>query len=268
MTSLKIRLFAWFLFSTIGLNAQSMWIITPYLGTLNNHLKMDENPLEDSALMTGLYLQSIHPDQYQWNAFVYSSRDINESNLLGTHLIYDKYLNPKKSGKWAAGIGFDWIQIKTEADDLGMLQNFTMTNNIYAPYLRAGRYLNFGSSNLKHSVFLWGGYEQDILRGNLSFDLPAFAPGMPPQSVKESLDDSYSFALAGITFSGTLYHFIQIKLKYHVKIDLNHDEMHDQISGLLNIFASRKIGVSYRYKYMEEVIGKNTYHIGGIAVIL
>lgn len=256
------------LFITMSLSAQSMWIVTPYLGTLKNHLEMDANPLKDDAIMAGLYVQFMNPEQYQWNAFLYGSRDINESDLLGTHFILDKYLNPQQSGMWAIGAGFDWIQIKTKADNLGTLQNFSMSNNIYAPYIRGGRYLNFGSKNLKHSVFPWIGYEHDILQGDLSFNLPSFAPGMPPQSINESLNDTYSFALAGITFSSTLYHFIQIKLKYHVKIDLNHDEMHDQISGLVNLFATRKIGLSYRFKYMEEVIGKNTYHIGGVAFVL
>ncbi len=268
MHSRQFILIASILLFTTGLHAESMWIITPYLGTLNNQLNMDDNPLEDSALMTGLYVQSVNADKYQWNTFVYGSKDINESNLLGTHFIYDKYLNPVESGKWAIGAGFDWIQIKTEANVLGMLQDFNMTNNIYAPYLRAGRYINFGNKNIKHSALIWAGYEQDILKGDIAFNMPSFAPGMPPQSVNTSLDDTYHYALTGIAFSSTLYHFIQIKFKYHIKTDLNHDKIHDQISALVNIFASRKIGISYRYKYMEQVIGKNTYHIGGITFVL
>ena len=162
------------------------------------------------------------------------------------------------------GAGVYIIQIDTDAENIHPLQNFQMLNRIFSPYIRGGRYFDFGCNAHRYSVLIWGGYEHDILRGDLSFDIPPYAPQMPPIHVSEDLDKDYHYGLIGIAFKATFFHFLEIKLKYHRKIDLNRDELLNYTSILTNLYLSRKWGVSYRYKYMDEIIGENIYHIGGV----
>ena len=57
-------------------------IVTPYIGSINNQLAVENmDDMEDSALLGGLYFQWVNPLKYQWNVFLYSSRDINYSDI-------------------------------------------------------------------------------------------------------------------------------------------------------------------------------------------
>jgi hypothetical protein len=258
------------LFSAPCIFAKDIRIITPYAGTIQNKLTIDEmdQKLDDSALLAGLYFQWIKPQKYQWNIFLYNSRDINGSTLIGSHFIFDYYFGVKQKGKYVAGIGFDMIRIDTKDLSLTNLSDFEMLNVIYAPYIRFGRYFNFGNNNLKNSVLLWGGFEDDLLRGDISFNIPPKFPGMPVIPVEEKLDHDYEYALVGLTLKSTILHFIELKIKYHGKISLESDDYLNVVSFMFNTYMSRKLGISYRFKYMEETIGTNTYHMGGIALML
>ena len=242
-------------------------IITPYIGSISNQLSVEHmDDLKDTALLGGLYFQCVRPDRHQWNVFVYNSRDINESNILGTHFIFDYYLTrlPVK-GKFVLGAGFDYIQIVTDGNVSPALSEFKMTNKVYAPYLRAGRYFDFGSRAGGISILPWAGYEQDIVRGDLSFKVPA-GPGMTVH-VEDDIKNDDGYAMLGINTKLTFFHFIELCVKYHRKFSLNEKEDLNTLSGMLNLYLNRHWGFSYRYKYMEVSVSKNTYHMGGIAYI-
>ena len=252
---------------SVSLYAGTMHIVTPYLGSLDNNLEVTSNgqtlKLDDSALMEGVYYLCINPAKFQWNVFIYGSQDINSSHLFGTHLIYDRYFQHSESGRYAIGVGLDFLQIKTDADELQGLQDFKMTNNIMAPYIRAGRYFNFTQGINRYSVFLWGGFERDVIRGDVDFTISN--PMMPfPVSVSSEIDSDYHYALAGLALKGTFFHFLEIKVKYHRKFSLDDKDSFHVFSAMTNVYMSRKWGVSYRFKHMEETFGDNVYHIGGV----
>ena len=142
-----------------------------------------------------------------------------------------------------------------------------MLNNVYAPFIRAGRYFNFNNQKLPLTLFLWGGFESDILRGDINFKIPPHSPFMPEIVVDEKIDNEYEYGLAGIMLQTTLHHFIQIKLKYHAKIDLEDQDIYHVASAMLNCYLNRHLGLSYRFKYMEDIVGDNVYHLLGLAFI-
>jgi len=228
---------------------------------------MDDG-LNDSALMEGLFFQWINPERYQWNVFFYHAKDLNSSVLTGSHLIFDYYIHSDKKGKTALGLGIDFIGIRTDGENLAGLKDFQMTNHIYAPYFRSGHYFNFGDKKHRFQAFPWAGYECDMLRGELSFLIPSMDPSKQPDiPVDQDLDDHYNYGLLGLTLNAVFYHFLEIKFKIHKKFDLDRDRELNYITFMSNIYVSRKWGISYRFKSMDEVIGENQYHLGGIAYI-
>ena len=80
--------------------AETIHVITPYVGTVENDMSREMShgaqsfdlEFKDDSLFKGLYFQMINPDKYQWNAFVYNSEDLNYSSLWGSHFIYDYYV--------------------------------------------------------------------------------------------------------------------------------------------------------------------------------
>ncbi len=244
--------------------AETIRVITPYLGTIENDMsKTIEGSsnglsLKDNSLLKGLYLQSINPGKYQWNAFVYNSEDLNYSSLWGTHFIFDYYPGAKEKSEYVIGAGIEFIRMETKTDKIVPFSNFELSQDIYAPYLRAGKYFYFGENKIKYSLMPWLGLETDIIRGDIDFTIP----GMP-MPVTDIDDDSY-YAIAGMNFKVTFYHFIDLKLKYHGKIDLKENDYFDIASSIINIYFNKSWGISYRAKYMKTAEMKNTYHIGGI----
>ena len=265
----KISVTILVLFITGVLHGKEFRIITPYIGTINNKLEVSDidQKLDDSACMEGIYLQRIDPERYQWNVFLYYSNDINYSSILGNHFIFDYYLGKTRNGYYALGFGFEWLKIDTKTSSLDGISDFSMLNNVYAPYIRAGKYFNFQLSNHPCTLFLWGGFESDILRGDLNFRIPSYSPFMPEILVKEEINEHYEYSLAGIMLQATLHHFLQIKLKYHAKISTDDQNIYHVASSMVNLYLNRHLGLSYRFKYMEGVIGDNVYHLLGLAFI-
>jgi len=262
----KVVLIVLLILLSVNLFAKDIRIITPYFGTINNQLSVENmDSMDDTAPLGGLYFQWVNPDKYQWNVFLYGSKDINESNIYGSHFIFDYYFGQSPSGKYVVGLGFDYIQINTDGEVSPFLSDFKMTNKIYAPYFRAGRYFNFGSDMKKESILPWVGYEQEIIRGDYSFILPSMAPGMPPMPTAEDIKENYGYTLLGTNFKVTLYHFIELSAKYYHKISMDDGENLNTISAMCNIYLNRHVGLSYRFKYIEVSVSKNTYHMGGVA---
>ena len=259
-------LFATFLVFT-AVEAKHIHIVVPYVGSIHNQLLIQDmdQKLDDSSIMEGLYFQCINPQKYQWNLFLYHSKNLNKSTLLGNHFIFDAYFKNNDHGRFVAGIGLDYIRIDTDAESILSLTNFKMANNIYAPYIRIGRYLDFGSVHMKNSLLLWAGYERDILDGDIHFTLPPMPHNPQPTKIAQCLDKNYHCALAGMSLKVLFLHFCEVELKYHSKFDLDSDKTLHNASVMTNLYLNRKWGISYRYKYMEEVIGENQYHIGGVA---
>ncbi|MCK5050496.1 MAG: hypothetical protein KAS53_02060 [Candidatus Cloacimonetes bacterium] len=250
--------------------AETIHVITPYLGTINNDMSrtVEGSPIElkldDSSLFKGLYFQWINPDKYQWNAFVYNSEDLNYSSLWGTHFIFDYYLGVKENSKYVIGAGMEFLTMTTETDEIFPFSNFELSQNIYAPFLRAGKYFYLGDDKIKYSLMPWLGAESDIVRGDIDFTIPPMYPGGSEFIVSDNADDDSFYALAGLNFKVTFYHFIDLKLKYHCKVDLEESDTYDVASGMLNIYFNRNWGISYRTKYMKSAEMENIYHIGGI----
>ena len=256
--------------------AETIRVITPYLGTINNDISREmeipgdsfELKLKDDSLFKGLFYQTINPDKYQWNVFVYNSEDLNYSSLWGTHFIFDYYLGVNENSKYVVGAGMEFLKMDTETEslafDIGMvfdlnINNFKLSQNIYAPFLRGGKYFYLGDDKIKYSFMPWLGMEADIIKGDIGFTIP----GMP-FPVAEDIDDDSFYALAGLNFKATFYHFIDLKLKYHCKVDLQENDTYDVASGMLNIYFNRSWGISYRAKYIKSAEMENIYHIGGI----
>ncbi len=250
-------------------SAQDIRILVPYFGTIHNQLTVEQmdQDLDDNASFKGLYFQWVNPKKYQWNFFLYHSKDINYSTLLGNHLILDLYFKNTPEGKYVAGIGFDLINIHTDASLIQNLTHFKMKNEIYTYYFRVGRYFNKASSGIENSGLLWLGYQRDDLNMDLSFTIPPMSPYMGEIPVAETQNKNNHYALAGIAFKTTLYHFLEIQLKFHRKFDLNTDQTLNDAAIMTNLYVSRRWGFSYRFKYMELVIGNNRYHIGGICFV-
>jgi len=256
--------------------AETIRVITPYLGTVENDMSRTmehdghsfELKLKDNSLFKGLYFQSINPDKYQWNAFVYNSEDLNYSSLWGTHFIFDYYLGIKKNSKYVIGAGMEFLKMDTDAEslaiDIGMvfdlnIKNFKLSQNIYAPFIRGGKYFYLGDDKIKYSFLPWLGLESDIVRGDIDFTILG-----TPFPITETTDEDSFHALAGLNFKATFYHFIDLKLKYHCKVDLQESDTYDVASGMLNIYFNRSWGISYRTKYMKSAEMENFYHIGGV----
>ena len=279
MRRLIISFIVAFLFIS-SIYAETIRVITPYLGTVENDMsrKMEmsgnsfELKLKDNSLFKGLYFQTINPDKYQWNVFVYNSEDLNYSSLWGTHFIFDYYLGVKENSKYVIGAGVEFLKMETDADELSIYLgpqigdvpiDFGLSQNIFAPFLRGGKYFYFGNDKIKYSLMPWLGLETDIVRGDLDLTIPSMGP-IPETLVSDGIDDDTFYALGGLNFKATFYHFIDLKLKYHCKVDLKESDTYDVASGMLNIYFNRSWGISYRTKYMKSAEMENIYHIGGI----
>jgi hypothetical protein len=244
--------------------ARDIRIITPYLGSIRNVYKNDEYRLDlkDSSLLKGLYVQWINTERFQWNLFVYQSSDINYSTLWGGHFIFDYYFGGRGRAKYVAGAGLEIISLDMDAGShIDGLSDFKLENSIYIPYLRFGRYFPFDLPAVSLTLLPWAGLQPQFVRGNVSFN---FGGPFPPP-VDAEIEENDLYALAGLNARAVVMHFLELEAKYHAAFGAG--EYLSTVSTMVNFYLSRRLGLSYRFKFMETGSGSDSYHIGGIAII-
>jgi hypothetical protein len=251
------------------LQARTIRIITPYIGALTNkYADGDYNlDLDDTALLTGMYLQWINTDQFQVNFFIYQSSDINYSNIWGFHFLFDYYFDVQENRKNVIGAGTEYISVNMSAGDaFTPLSNFNLENDVWAPFVRMGRYFYFGSPERVRNYFLpWLGLEYDIVRGNVGFTTPNPVPPPPSFDIAENIKDESFYGLVGLKFKTVIYHFVDIELKS--AFAFNDDEFLTRLAAMANLYLGRHWGLSYRFLYTETLSGSNMYNIGGVAIL-
>jgi len=266
---MKAHWFSFTLCTLLGLNiavtasASTIRIVTTYLGALKNTYVSEEQglDLEDSGLLKGLYLQWINTERFQTNFFLYQASDVNYSSIWGFHFLFDWYYDVEDNQKNVIGVGTEYIGINMDAgSNIAPLTDFTLTNKVIAPFVRAGRYFYFGPSTLRSYLLPWFGFEYEMVRGDVSF-LP---PG-PPIPVEQDIHSDYLFGLVGLKFNTVIYHFLDIELKS--SLAFNEDEVLSRIAAMVNLYLGRHWGLSYRFLYTENISGKNMYNLGGIAIV-
>ena len=255
------------LFLIAAVYGETFRIITPYGGQIENEL----NGKKDDAYLNGLYFQWIDSEKFQGNIFVYYSKDINFSNMFGTHAIFDYYFNQNTKTKDVIGIGANYFNIDTEME--GSTTEFEsmemeMDNNIFTPYIRGGRYFYANYSDFNFSLLPWLGFEYDIVKGDVKGKLELNNPFAPlPIIIDDDISKEYYYLITGLNFKVKYSYFADLKLKYSVKKDLNRDDWLKNSSIVANIYLSRNWGISYRYKHYEATEGDIDYNIAGISFI-
>ncbi|MCX7788558.1 MAG: hypothetical protein N2442_12790 [Spirochaetes bacterium] len=265
-------------FSSPHLPAETITIVAPYMGWVTNTYENDSYKLnlEDSGFLSGMYLQSINPSLFQWNAFLYYSPDVNYSTLWGGHFIVDFYPIGDFLGKYLVGAGVEVIRIDMDAGNsikvpagpppaTTTLEGFNLTNTIIIPYARVGKYLVFGMGPVQFSVLPWIGATYESVQGTIKFTAQFSPPPAPKTSIDTSFDDSAWYATAGINLKLTLFRFLDIEGKYQATFD--GEVYHPSFSLIANLFFTRNWGLSYRYKYMETSGGKDSYNLFGVAYV-
>jgi hypothetical protein len=242
--------------------AEDIRIIAPYLGAITDIQKDDSQGLDlkDTKLIEGLYLQWVNPELYQWNLFVYHSADLNYSTVWGGHFIFDLYFGPDLlGGKFLVGAGIELMRFDMDAEDnIVPLQDFTQGMTVAVPYLRAGKYFRFGDGAVRFSILPWAGVQPMWIRGSGSF-----VPPGPPTTVDVSLDDYELDGIAGINLKVTLFHFFEVEGKYQATF--NAGNYRSVVSVDSNLFITRNLGLSYRFKLAQETsTGTDIYHMAGV----
>lgn len=191
--------------------AADLKIGTLYWGTEENTYRNEAYGVEmnDSQPTNGLYLQSINPEKYQWNLFVYRTQDINASDLLGANFIYDHYFGVDDHAKNVIGVGANYLQMDLDGTgiltSLGALDAFKLDQDITSLYVRIGRSYNYGENQLRFTVMPWAGGQWDQSRGKGLVDFPG------PGSVRFEIDeDGYSW-IGGVNLKADYHHFLQVE---------------------------------------------------------
>jgi hypothetical protein len=243
--------------------ASSVRIVTPYLGALTNTYTDEEQglDLEDTALLKGLYLQWVDTERFQSNFFLYQSSNINYSNIWGFHILFDWYYDVQENQKNIIGVGTEYVGIRMDAgSNFTPLTDFTLTNNVIAPFLRAGRYFYFGPSTFRSYLLPWFGFEYELVRGDVSF-LP---PG-PPMPVARDIHADYLLGLIGLKYKTVIHYFLDIELKS--SLAFNAEDVLTRVGAMVTLYLGRHWGLSYRFLYTENISGTNLYNLGGVAVV-
>lgn len=242
--------------------ADELKIITPYLGTEENTYINETYGLEltDSQTMKGLYFQSIDSEKSQWNIFIYQTSNINSSDLAGVNFIYDHYFGTAPETKNTIGIGFNYLQMNMQAKNVANLEALAIDLDISNFYLRIGRYYFLERNTINYSFLPWFGGQLNQTRGDGRVDFPG------PRAADITIDDDQFFWITGINVKSTIHHFLQLEAKYSVTWD--HDDHYQKYSAMANLFVTRNFGFSYRFNDHETPVGKDRYHIFGIAAVL
>lgn len=244
--------------------------IVPYAGYIRSEYRDSDYNLdeEDSAIMKGLYLQWIKADVFQVNSFIYGADDLNNENFSGFHLMGDFYIRHPENGRYVIGAGIEMLKpdFSKGISSPAFIFDAEIKNTIYVPFIRAGRYFDFkitGSSSI--SLLQWAGYQMAVSRGDVNIRIdPDGAGFIPEYEIDEEISNETSSLLAGVTLSVNLMRVIGLDFKY--KAVMNSEDYFNVIEAMGNIYLTRNVGFSTRYKYAENSSGNTSYNIYGLII--
>ena len=270
---IKFLLLTVLLFSSVFLPAEekkeaakNIRNIAAYAGVLNCEYENDYGKKADESVMYGLYMQWINPELFQLNSFIYGSGDNFNETFIGFHLMGDWYIKHPLNGKYALGAGFEFL--KPDADiseeEAGTLTYTELENNLYIPYIRAGRYFNFNiGKSSAFSVFHWAGYQMVISRGNGTIEIDPAGPVPLFTASDFKTDNETSYAIAGIKLGLNIVHIIDLSFKY--KASMNNEDFFNTVDTMANFYFTRNLGISLRHKFMENEYAEIDYSIFGVS---
>lgn len=241
--------------------AETVRVVVPYFGSItdkyaNAPYRLD---LKDTGGLCGVYAQWINTEKFQANAFYYAAPDVNYSRVDGLHLNFDYYVLPAKNGKYAVGGGLESLRVDLEADHkVAGYSYLALKNDILYYYGRAGRYFYFRPGAFDVSLLPYAGYAFEKVTGDIYADFTG------PGYYRGDIKDSSSYPVGGVNLGASYRHFIEAQAKWMRRF--RSDGPLDDYSLMLNFFVSRRVGLSYRFKYMDEAEGSVSYHMGGVAV--
>ena len=239
--------------------------IALYTGVLRSEFDAEGTDMDDKSVMSGLYMQWLNPENFNINTFIYGSGDNFNEPFTGFHIMGDWYIKHPENGKYAMGAGFEYLKPDADItvdDGAGTITDTKIKNNIYIPFIRAGRYFNFdiGKSS-SFSIFHWAGFQTTFVRGD--GDVTIDPAGFPPAFTEDiDLDNEINYALHGIKLGLNIMHTIDLTFKY--KAVFNSDDYFNNIDTMANFYFTRNLGLSLRHKFMEHDYGKIEYSIFGI----
>jgi len=249
------------------LHGQNIRVISPYIGSITDNYKNEQRNLDlkDNSLLKGFFVQWINIKNYQWNIFIYQSSNINFSTLWGGHFIFDYYFYSSPKGKFVFGTGAEYLKIDMNANsNITPFNDFELLNKIYIPYIRLGYAFPFLETDSKISFMPWVGIQCQMVRGNLT--MTADPPGPAPSfTVKEVINSTDYFAISGLNINARFYYVVELDIKYYGTFDRKN--YYSTISGLINLYLAKHLGLSYRVKYMELSKGYDLYNLFGIALV-
>ena len=245
--------------------AQEFSIVTSYCGVHENSF-VDANyglKLNDSQSIYGMFVQTVNPEKYQWNIFLYQTEDINYSDIWGFNLIYDWYFGSDKQNKKVVGVGINYIETDLSGKNVpfhsGQLEGFDLELRVVSPYIRGGKYYNFGQDRLGGRILPWVGMQLDVSRGTGSVDFQG------PGAASFEINDNKLSLITGGNIRMNFSHFLQADAKYSVAYSSG--DLLDKRSLVMNLFLTRSVALSYRYKYHETPMGSDSNNMLGIAMV-
>jgi len=258
-----IGLFLVFSIAGYAAESESFGVFAPYVGTISNAYS---NPayklnLEGSGVMTGGYAQWIQPEDFQANAFVYYVPQAGMSDVFGLHVNGDYYPAHFSFGKLVTGLDFEWVNIRTEGAVPG-LESLEVRNKVAMFMPRAGVSVSLlKENNVSVSLFPYVGATYEKVSGSVSVN-----PQGPAPLMTVPIDSDATYAAARLNLNLNLMHFIDVQGKYLTGFKTN--ARWDSVSVLFNVYMSRSLAVSYRYKTMKYSNTTDQYHLVGIATII
>jgi opacity protein-like surface antigen len=228
-----------------ALSAQPIAFAALYGGIVQNRTDLEGSTATDTGPMAGAYAQVIVPDRFQVNDFLYYAWDVNDSTVLGNHFIADFYPIQLGIGSTVIGGGFEFIRLDLDDGVTEYEQTVTI------PYARVGQYFNV-SGPVRVSLLPWTGVGYQTIRGEGTVTIDP--PGPTPEFKEDfDVDDSGYLWMNGINLTVGLARYLDVQLKYGLYYDVEAAEPYNNVTGMVNVFASRHIGASLRLKYSESV---------------
>ncbi len=254
------------LFLSISLFAsegESFGVIAPYMGRLtseysNSAYRLD---LKESGVMTGAFAQWIDPKYFQANAFFYFAPKAEMTDVAGTHLNADYYPVDFSFGKLVTGLDVELIKIHTTGSLPG-LESFDLINDVGTFMPRVGLNAPFKVHELVAlTAFPYVGATYETVSGEVAID-----PMGPPTKRTSPISQKSGYASAGLNLTVNVAHFFEIQGKYLG--GLKSEGRLDSFGILANVFVSRTLAISYRFKHVEFPNRSNEYHLIGLAAVL
>ncbi len=246
---------------------ESRLIFSPLMGIIKSNVEYTSSytnkveKIKDSGALYGIHMVYARPQFVIGTLGHFSSMDHSKES--GYLLTGNYFFRHKNSLQPTVGFNLEYLNVHSTLynPDVSPLQSMEIQNQIFVYYPTIGLLIKNRFFQITPNI----GYFKEVVEANITSEGMRVGPTMRFGFHKKSYAD-LDYMAVGTKLELTISHFVHVDSKFYVRFR-NNESRHFTTRNRLDIYLTRKFGLTAKCDYFEDNFETNLFFYAGPAFV-